>query len=794
MEKFFVVAFVKNNLDGPLISSWIVFLKSIITHTKIPNATIFKGHALYLMVLLLNPLAKLHKTIQSETDELDDVIESFLNGIEASLNTVVELMPVGFTYKTLCVPIATVLIDALELYSEILVNDRRNYLQLFNSLLAQEVSSNETVIKPNCATFYSSQNNPLHMMTLKCLSNLCSNENIREKLLEFVFEERTNEDDDHYSFMKILKELMSRKGLKIEVISFLISLNGICGDRELLNKQMREGIYMNVFSASKKLVTKTVELMFACEENVWLQVINLLNSQITEEVDLMLLIDMLKSIEGVNCKLQHIMKILIDNIDTPATSQRAATIFVAMLREFEEDKHDAIIDTVDSMLEKCLADETTFVLILETLSIFHREKLANCSTIKFMSIVHSLIVGFEAFKTPKSLYNIVCALKKLSPISPEYVLKQVRELFQKMYGNFLNVFGEGVNDQTSDEPLTKLSLLLENQSWNILRTSNMEVIYRWNIKELSHEANPMLKLIIRMHTNLLKHFWARLLVDAPLPMIDVDQLTQQTKEFMEMLGDLVDVESNKPIQDYYLVFCSFLDLMALFQPSMQATSQHPLFDMLTMPLSKEVVKELAGLVEKFLFLDEEKNSNSNVMYQREMMLMSWIAFNKNYTKFPSSTASEKIIFYYRLKMPFKTQVELLMETLLTQRNFFEQTVAFAVLRMSNRLELTAFRSFHQALEDFMWRKFKGDVKKRLSVTSTICSFILSKLKIHVNVCEREEAEDRLEVLDCIIIMTKNMEGAMKQKLSDFIPRDLETGTLTDREKEHLKDFIALLRG
>jgi hypothetical protein len=193
-------------------------------------------------------------------------------------------------------------------------------------------------------------------MALKCLTSLCSNEIIREKLLEFVFEEKANVDDDRYTFMEILEELMSRKSLKIDVVSFLKSMNDIRGDRELLSKQMREVIYMNVFSASKKLVTKTVELMLACEENVWLQVINLLNSQGTDDVDLLLLIEMLKSIEGINCKPQHIMKILLDNIDTPATSQRAATIFVAMLRDIEVEKHDVIIDAADEMFEKSLAD------------------------------------------------------------------------------------------------------------------------------------------------------------------------------------------------------------------------------------------------------------------------------------------------------------------------------------------------------------------------------------------------------------------------------------------------------
>jgi hypothetical protein len=64
---------------------------------------------------------------------------------------------------------------------------------------------------------------------------------------------------------------------------------------------------MNVFSTSKKLATKTVELMLACEQNVWLQVINFLNSQATEDVELLLLIDTLKSIEGINCQPQHMM-------------------------------------------------------------------------------------------------------------------------------------------------------------------------------------------------------------------------------------------------------------------------------------------------------------------------------------------------------------------------------------------------------------------------------------------------------------------------------------------------------
>jgi hypothetical protein len=210
------VAFVKNLSDVPLISSWIVFLKSIVTHANIPNATVFKGHALYLTVLLLNPLAKLYKTIQSESDELDlNLTDSLLTGIEISLDTVMELMPVGFTYKKLCMPIAAERINAVEVYSDILVTDRHNYLQLFNQLLAQEVSLNETLINTIVQLFYYSQNNPMTTMALKCLTNLCSNENIREKLLEFVFENKANIQDDRYTFTEILEELMSRKSLKI---------------------------------------------------------------------------------------------------------------------------------------------------------------------------------------------------------------------------------------------------------------------------------------------------------------------------------------------------------------------------------------------------------------------------------------------------------------------------------------------------------------------------------------------------------------------------------------------------
>lgn len=133
-----------------------------------------------------------------------------------------------------------------------------------------------------------------------------------------------------------------------------------------------------------------------------------------------------------------------------------------------------------------------------------------------------------------------------------------------------------------------------------------------------------------------------------------------------------------------------------------------------------------------------------------------------------------------------------MKQMMEHENMFEHTVAMTTLDLSNHDDSAVFRAFFHALEDFLRREFINDTAKRSSVLSAICSFILPKLAKTVAMNDRNEDEDRLKVLEFVIIMLKNVNSKLKRNLERAIP-SLAKFDLTEGEKKHLATFVDFLR-
>lgn len=136
LSNFLSEAFANELVDWKLLCSWNSFLIRIALHPEIPENCVFKGNALHLMSLLLNPLC-----LQAMKEETPAPIGS----LKPIIKAIMYHIPYAFSFKTLCASVAVEFIDAMEEYHEVLVCEDvcedNNFLFLYKKLLLQEVRS-----------------------------------------------------------------------------------------------------------------------------------------------------------------------------------------------------------------------------------------------------------------------------------------------------------------------------------------------------------------------------------------------------------------------------------------------------------------------------------------------------------------------------------------------------------------------------------------------------------------------------------------------------------------------------
>lgn len=622
----------------------------------------------------------------------------------------------------------------------------------------------------------------LHLIGLKSIRKLCYIENIQAQLVEFLLED----DDD--SFMSILEELAARKSMRLEVMSLMKAIYALPTDRSILNNNLKQVVYKNIFSANRKIVTATVDLMSTVNDDVWMQVITLLNT--ADDPDINLLLKTLEAIDDVDCSTANLLKLVLDNLTTPGKSQRAASILTAHLK-LNATERAVMLKVFHTTLEHCLSDETTFVVLLDIFTInIDSEDMATFfkqNVKKFESIINSLSEAFIKFASATTLNNIVCALKVLTKVSPQSVLKVVRNIFDQYYNELLKIYQEFVSTKKLKDSFKvtaiKLCVILENRSWNIMSEQTIKIIHsiiRGLAETCSGEESM---LAVRLYTNVLKHIWTRLIVGKSIPLkiekLDVQEFIKECWEFSN--------EDDFSLDGGYFVLCSFMDLLLMFQPSIsQRYDNESLKKVIYVP-QKEEIKKVALIVSKLVFADTKEDENT---HKREKILTTWITLCKNYENLPGLTASDQIVCHYQLKHQFKGHLEELLKHLLTEKGVFDQTIAFAILNFSNSSDLYNFRIFHHALDEFL-EELYSDKNKRVALKMSFCSIILRKLFTHVTFME-DERENRLNVLEYVSIVVKNIDSALKIQLEGFISKELDAFDLTEVEKDCLNAFKASL--
>lgn len=632
-------------------------------------------------------------------------------------------------------------------------------------------------------------------MALKSLWKHCYNSKIREPLIEFLFRGEADPGDYEDRFLEILQDLFGHRHLKVDIMSLLNAMIDLRGNSEFLSEEMRFELYLNVFSGSKKIISGAVDIMTAVDDDFWLVVIKMLNSQVTEEVELSAFIKSLLSIKDVNCDPKVMSEIVLNNVNIqPATSQRAAVLLVELLKNADDEQKQAMLENLDEVINNCLDDERTFILLLDCITADFQMtlKVFKDSPIKFTSTVISLTTAFKKYESYVPLYNIITMLKQLTPFSSSYVVIVMRSIFNELYLKYLDVFHKAEEDHERSEEenlsLTKLAILLENRSWNIIQPKHMELMFKLNQKLISSPEDPLCPIAIRLHCNFIKHLWFRLQLERPLP-FDNEYLAKEIESFIFMMGKML---SEEPFDRFHYVLCSFMDMCICFQPIMSTRHKHEVFKLLKFELRKETFRELASVVEANVFLNGNVKVDVDDKFIRSIILQSWIVFCHEYDKPASITASHKIISHYKIKCPFKADLEILMKQMMAHENMFEHTVAMTTLDLSNHDDSTVFRSFFHALEDFLRSEFINDIAKRSSILIAICSFVLPKIAKTVEMNNKNENEDRLKVLEFVTLMLKNLNVTLKRKLERTVP-SLAKFDLTEGEKKHLTTFLAFLQ-
>lgn len=91
--------------------------------------------------MLLNPLGLLLQKVDANAWVTRSDLSEEITVIEDALSIVMHLIPDGFNYRALCVPIAIDFVDGMKEHHEILISKNRNYLSFYKKLLNKEVSS-----------------------------------------------------------------------------------------------------------------------------------------------------------------------------------------------------------------------------------------------------------------------------------------------------------------------------------------------------------------------------------------------------------------------------------------------------------------------------------------------------------------------------------------------------------------------------------------------------------------------------------------------------------------------------
>lgn len=99
---------------------------------------------------MLNPLAQSYKAVVQDGNNLND---EFNVALFEAIKKIVELVPMGFSFAFICVPIAVEFIHVMETCTEIVGSESLNSLHLYKKMFSVEVRKKIEQLKVKTKNF-----------------------------------------------------------------------------------------------------------------------------------------------------------------------------------------------------------------------------------------------------------------------------------------------------------------------------------------------------------------------------------------------------------------------------------------------------------------------------------------------------------------------------------------------------------------------------------------------------------------------------------------------------------------
>lgn len=586
------------------------------------------------------------------------------------------------------------------------------------------------------------------------------------------------EPKNKLTVFETILNLVNFKNLRIEVLTLIKTLTKFCDGAEIISQDDRYEMFINIFNKSKKVVVETAELMIALDVDFWYEIVKMMNYYVEEDVDVVLLLTSVENIIPIDP--ETLMNVVLKFIKEPQTARRAAEIFAASFKLSLA--KDTCLNTIIGALEKCATDETTFTIVLQALMQIDDEILVDflkanktCLIKTLMPCISNALVDFNK---PSSLNIIVASLKKLYTIEPIIILPRVRELADGYY-KIIKGF-KSVEFSEREKLVPKLSAIFECKSWNLMQYSDLLNLYEFCQKYCSNINYNYFPQFQRFYMNLLKHFWMLMLAEKPSMVMKSERFIKETRNFYQLIQSALKNSKNN-VADNCLLLSSLMDLYVFFQPNMKEKCAHEIFQQFHFPLTKPDLLILVDQTEANVFVLVD---NEDSFFYQQSLMQSFVTFQKNYINLPSVTAWEVVLRHYNSKSPHKEEIEAIMnQAMAMKKSIFEKSVAFTILNLAQEHGIERFRPFYTALEDFMRRTFE-DVKHRSIVVGVICSIVLDRFSKAV--ATMDNGENRLVVLDFIILMVKSSDQSFANNLLKYV--NINENALSNTEKRQLEEF------
>ncbi|CAO1366481.1 unnamed protein product [Diamesa hyperborea] len=767
MMKVFDAALEKDLVTPTLVSNCVVLLGHSIQSDALPDDSVMKGISIYLLSLLMKPFINIYIKRLSDNEEEEEDEDELKECISSALDMINEHIKDGISYQTLCRNVGLEFCETMAQHCEFLLSFGKDYLNSYKK-------------------FFEYDDVTIQIMALGSLKDLCDNENIGTKLVKFFFEPK------HDNFLKIIWTILCCKNTNVTIATYklLSSISKLPYKGEILSVNQKFSIYWEIFNTNRNLATECAKLMINMEKDFWLKFIHLIIFYRTDFNGVDNAIKMLCKINVDTCDFNIILKIIESNLEKPEISSCAAQIFIIML-DIIPFNHSDMIKKYNQLAEKCLNHETFLHLMSFYLKIDQEEikSFYDNNNSSFIKITQVLLQGFwdcTSFYVMSQITNVLFLFNKLFPTEMTNVLQ---ELFEKLYSEFLQMTIEEDHENLLICCCKLMVVCESNQLKDYLEERHITTFC--TVLKGHFKDNGKL-IFIRLQTTILKHMWNKLARN--------DLMGISPKVLVDIIRDIVvtlkPMLKNRQFDLFssYMMVTSLLDIYIYFQPSLAKHYSCLVFQKFQNQLDKEDVDSVAEFIEHYVFLSSESIDEQLIIFKRKI-LQTWTSFVRQNMESPTLITSVVLLRHYNMKSELKNELINLLNVIYNQEhNCFGKTIAYTIFKNSLEIDLATFKSFTQALDEFLLKQTNDDVKLKLSQIAYISSYAIQNLVMHFKENEKNTHKNsRMMVLDFLNHFIKPLSMMLKRKLEDFLPVDLLQCGLDAKEKIKIEKFLASLK-